>query len=154
MRYIFSLAIFLGLSAASAQDHWSAADLDTLTRELTGEAAENNSAVRDRIIDHGSYFAAMVYREPGPGFSESHSDWADVYFVSSGTATLITGGTIPNGRETAPGELRGSEISGGVRRTITRGDVVHIPAGMPHHVIVEPGNEIAYFILKIEATAR
>lgn len=128
--------------------------MDAFARTLAGEAGENNSAVIDRIIDHGNYFAAIVHREPGPGFSESHREWADVYFVSSGTGTLISGGTIVEGSETAPGEVRGTSIEGGKRQILNEGDIVHIPAGTPHHVITEPGNQLTYFIFKVKAEAQ
>ena len=133
-------------------DYWSAADLDGYAESLAERVGTNNSAVLDRIIDHGHYFAAIVHREPGPGFSESHRDWADVYFISSGGGTLIVGGTIPDGTETTPGEVRGSSIEGGTRQRLAEGDVLHIPAGTPHHVIVESGGQITYFIFKIQNT--
>jgi len=134
---------------AARHDYWRAADLDGFADSLAASVGANNSAVLDRIIDHDSYFAAIVHREPGPGFSESHDEWADVYFVSSGRGTLIVGGRIADAEETAPGEIRGTRIEGGTQRTLAEGDVVHIPAGTPHHVIVEPGNQITYFIFKV-----
>ena len=154
MRLATCLILLPLSTTALAQDFWSAAELDDFAKSLAANVGENNSAVLDRIIDHGCYFAAIVHREPGPGFSESHRDWADIYFVSSGTGTLIVGGTIPNGDETSPGEIRGTAIEGGTRRIIEEGDVVHIPAGTPHHVITEPGDQLTYFILKIQMNAR
>jgi mannose-6-phosphate isomerase-like protein (cupin superfamily) len=138
-----SAALLLSLPALTAEPgshgYWSAAELDG-GAELTG-----------RLIDETGYFGALAHREPGPGASELHRDWADIYFVTRGTATLIVGGTIPNPRETSPGELRGESIDGGMRRTLGVGDVVHIPAGTAHHVIVAPGSELDYFLVKVEA---
>ena len=122
-----------------SHDYWSAAALDRFG-ELPG-----------RLIDEKNHFAAIVHREPGPGFSESHRDWTDIYFVTGGRGTLVVGGSIPNARETDPGELRGESIEGGTRRTLGEGDVVHIPPGTAHHVIVEPGNELTYFLIKVQA---
>src|SRR5690606_4510358 len=104
-----------------------------------------------RIIDQGHYFAAIVHREPGPGFSESHDEWADVYFVTAGNASLVVGGTIVDAEETEPGEIRGTAIEGGTLQRLAEGDVVHIPAGTAHHVRVEPGEEVTYYILKVRA---
>jgi mannose-6-phosphate isomerase-like protein (cupin superfamily) len=151
-RLIFVLFLFSS-SIATAQEHWSADDLAEFTELLSGRVEANNAAILDRIIDHGNYFASIVHREPGPGFSESHRDWADLYFVTSGSASLTTGGTIAGGAETDPGEVRGSTINGGQTEQIAAGDVVHIPAGVPHHVIVNPGEEVTYFIFKIQALA-
>jgi mannose-6-phosphate isomerase-like protein (cupin superfamily) len=131
-------------------DYWSAAELAGYAESLSASVGANNSAVLDRIIDHGNYFAAIVHHEPGPGFSESHRDWADVYFVTSGNGILIVGGTIPDGTESAPGEIRGTAIDGGTRRDLAAGDVVHIPAGTAHHVITPPGQQITYFIFKVQ----
>lgn len=139
------------LLAQEAADfrYWSAFQLDNLGRSLSNEVGENNAAVLDRMIDYGHYFSALVHREPGPGFSESHAEWADVYFVTAGNATLFVGGTIPDGEETEPGEIRGETIEGATVQRLAEGDVVHIPAGTAHHVLVEPGEEVTYFILKI-----
>ncbi|MGD8324557.1 MAG: cupin domain-containing protein [Gammaproteobacteria bacterium] len=150
MRVSAFVLIIAFASPAWSDDFWSAAELDEFAVSLADDVGANNSAVLDRIIDHGSYFAAIVHREPGPGFSESHEEWADVYFVSSGKGTLVTGGTIPDGTETDPGEIRGTVIEGGTARTIAEGDVVHIPAGMPHHVMVADGDQITYYILKLK----
>jgi mannose-6-phosphate isomerase-like protein (cupin superfamily) len=130
--------------------YWSAFQLDNLGRSLAAQTGANNAAVLDRVIDYGNYFAAIVHREPGPGFSESHANWADVYFVASGNASLVVGGTILNGEETEPGEVRGTTIEGGTLQRLAEGDVVHIPAGTPHHVLVEPGEQITYFIFKVQ----
>jgi mannose-6-phosphate isomerase-like protein (cupin superfamily) len=132
-------------------EYWSAFQLDNLGRSLADQTGANNAAVLDRIVDYGHYFAAIVHREPGPGFSESHADWADVYFVTSGNASLIVGGTIPDGEETEPGEVRGTTIENGTLQRLAKGDVVHIPAGTPHHVLVEPGEQVTYFIFKVQA---
>jgi hypothetical protein len=132
----FTSLCALGAFAADVggHDYWSGETLDGYAAELARSVGANNSAVADRIIDHGHYFAAIVHREPGPGFSESHRDWADLYFVSSGTATLVVGGSIPDGTETAPGEIRGTSIQGGTRRTTASrvrrsrqsGDLLHL----------------------------
>ena len=131
--------------------YWSAFQLDNLGRSLAGEVGANNTALLDRIVDEGNYFAAIVHREPGPGFSEAHADWADIYFVTAGNASLIVGGTITDAEETEPGEFRGSMIDGGTLQRLAEGDVVHIPAGTAHHVRVEPGEQVTYFIVKIRA---
>jgi mannose-6-phosphate isomerase-like protein (cupin superfamily) len=137
--------LLFSLPAVTAEpgghDYWDAEQLDRFA-ELPG-----------RLIDGQGYFGVLAHREPGPGFSESHRDWTDIYFVTAGTATLVVGGSIPNARETDPGELRGESIQGGTRRTLSEGDVVHIPPGTAHHVIVAPGNELNYFLVKVQVAA-
>ena len=42
----------------------------------------------------------------------------------------------------------GSEIEGGVRFAITAGDLLHIPAKMPHAYLTSPGDHITYVLLR------
>jgi mannose-6-phosphate isomerase-like protein (cupin superfamily) len=138
--------------AAQAQapddhEYFSAAELDAYAAAM----AADGSAGPGRMVSEETYFAALSHRQPGSGSAESHRNWADVYFVSSGTGLLIVGGTIIGGEETGPGEIRGDSIDGGLRRTLTEGDVVHIPAGTAHHVIVAPGEQLTYVLFKIQS---
>ena len=70
-----------------------------------------------------------------------HDDTAESYVVISGSATLITGGTIVNGRRSAPDSevtttLNGPSCSGTMvgytTRNIKTGDVIVIPEHVPH----------------------
>ena len=147
MKYLLVM-IFFAAPLCFAQDFWTAAELDAMRDELSSSVGSNNAAIRDRMINEANYFSAMVHREPGPGFSESHADWVDMYFVTSGSASIVTGGEIVGATENTPGEIRGSSIEGGNVQRISEGDVVHIPVGVPHHVLVADGEEVSYFIFK------
>jgi mannose-6-phosphate isomerase-like protein (cupin superfamily) len=70
-----------------------------------------------------------------------HDDTAESYVVISGSATLITGGTVVNGRRSAPDNevttiLNGPSCSGTMvgytSREIKTGDIIIIPEGVPH----------------------
>jgi len=72
--------------------------------------------------------------------AEIHMEWTDVIYIQKGSATLVTGGrlsndttpkTFPDGRPFNETRM-GSSIIGGQSRRISVGDVVVIPAGMPH----------------------
>jgi hypothetical protein len=76
----------------------------------------------------------------GPG-GLYHDATTEVYVVTSGGGTLITGGTIANGRRSAADSevtttLNGPSCSGTMvgyaSREVKPGDVVIIPAGTPH----------------------
>ena len=144
------LALPLLAAGPSGYKYWSAAELKGYEKTLGSKiTATNKIAIDDKIIDFGSYFAAMVHRE-GNAPAEMHESWADVYLISSGSGTLEVSGTIPGGTRTAPGEIRGPSIVGGTRQKLAPGDVVHIPAKTPHNVLIEPGGQITYFILKVK----
>ena len=82
-----------------------------------------------------------------PGEVELHEKETDVFYVTDGEATVITGGTIVGGKQTAPGQIRGTRIEGGEAHHLTRGDVMVIPAGTPHWFKEVP-RSISYFVVK------
>lgn len=73
----------------------------------------------------------------------THDSQTESYIIVSGGGTLITGGHIVNGRRSAPDSdvtkvLNGPSCSGifagadVVKRVVKTGDVIIIPAGVPH----------------------
>jgi mannose-6-phosphate isomerase-like protein (cupin superfamily) len=100
-----------------------------------------------RVVDLGKYNLAVgvIHRgptKPGePAGGISHSDTTETYIILSGGGTLVTGGTIPNGKPAPPnsdvvkvlnGPSTGGRIEGGRSRTVAPGDVIIIPFGVPH----------------------
>ena len=47
------------------------------------------------------------------------------------------------------GEIRGKSINGGVTKRLAAGDIVHIPAKMPHRLSVEAGKVCTYLVFKV-----
>lgn len=86
-------------------------------------------------------------RRDAPGEAEVHFGESDVFYVLEGSASFVTGGKLVAARESAPGELRGSSIEGGQRRTLRQGDVVIVPAGMPHWFQAVEG-PFLYYVVK------
>ena len=87
-----------------------------------------------------------------PGQAEIHTLDTDVIYVVEGSATLITGGKVPDAKPIAPNELRGSKIEGGQEHHIGKGDVVIIPNGLPHQFSAVTG-ELHYFVCKPTAAS-
>ena len=67
-----------------------------------------------------------------PGQVEVHEKETDIFYIVEGNATLVTGGTMTGGRQTGPGQMRGTDVQGGQTRRLKKGDLVVIPAGIPH----------------------
>jgi len=84
----------------------------------------------------------------GPGQVEVHDKETDVFYVTDGEATFVTGGNMAGGKATEPGQLRGSSIQGGQSHHLTKGDVMVIPAGTPHWFKEVP-KSISYYVVKI-----
>jgi mannose-6-phosphate isomerase-like protein (cupin superfamily) len=86
-------------------------------------------------------------RRQGPGLVELHTQETDVFYIVDGTATFVTGGTMVDGKEVSPGQIRGTLITGGETHHLKKGDVIIVPNGTPHQFI-ETSNPFLYFIVK------
>jgi glc operon protein GlcG len=82
--------------------------------------------------DGGRNYMVHASHRESAGMAEVHEDDTDIIYVLSGSATLVTGGTVAGAAMTAPREIRGSGIHGGDTRTLTKGDVLIVPNGTPH----------------------
>jgi hypothetical protein len=84
------------------------------------------------------------------GEAELHNEWADEILVRSGTLTVVYGGTMspqhPFGKR--PGEFHSSTMEGGTTQVLHAGELMHIPAGVPHWVKVAPGESSCYLVVK------
>jgi quercetin dioxygenase-like cupin family protein len=78
---------------------------------------------------------------------EVHATEGDLFYVIEGDATLVTGGAVLGGRTTAPGQIRGSTITGGETHHLTKGDVMWVPAGVPHWFPQIP-KPLSYLLVK------
>ena len=84
------------------------------------------------------------------GVVEVHSRDTDIIYMLEGTATLVTGGTVIDGKTIEPEEIRARESTGGETRTVTKGDVIVIPHGTPHW-FKEVNGPINYYVVKVRS---
>lgn len=143
------LSVLAGAGAASpaaaeggGPAKFSAAQIDAMLGKTTGSSL---SATLPTGTDGPQ---VMVLRRTASGEAEIHERLDDVFVVRSGQATLTVGGMVSGGRDTAPGERRGGTINGGESVAIGAGDVLWIPAGTPHQVVIPEGGEVSYIVLK------
>lgn len=100
------------------------------------------------IATEGNRTFMLAHRE-GSGEAEWHEKQADIMVISAGEVTMVYGGTIVDGKTTQPGETRGPSIRGGTEVKLGPGDVLHIPAQVPHQMKLEPGKQVTYFVAKV-----
>lgn len=132
-----SLLTVLSVSAILAADPEGFAMYKGAEIKTRANAAklDENKAGLDRLGSWGNHGLLLVRRE-GDGAVEVHATQVDVITVLSGEGTLVVGGTVVDGKTTAPNEIRGKSITGGVRKPMAAGDVIHIPAKVPHQMLV------------------
>jgi uncharacterized protein GlcG (DUF336 family)/mannose-6-phosphate isomerase-like protein (cupin superfamily) len=87
-------------------------------------------------------------RRDKPGLAEIHTLDTDIIYVMEGTATFVTGGTAVDAKETAPNEIRGSRIEGGVTRQLSKGEVIIVPNNTAHW-FKEVNGEFLYYTIKV-----
>ncbi len=99
------------------------------------------------LFDASSKYMVHASHRDKAGVVEVHEQDADIIYVLDGSATFVTGGEMVGGKVTGPGEIRGSDIKGGDTRTISKGDVIIVPAGTPHWFKEVPG-PLNYYVVK------
>jgi glc operon protein GlcG len=116
-------------------------------RHVDGDAVRAAFAQGAPLVETSGY-KVHASRRDAPGEAEIHQTDTDVFYVLSGAATFVTGGTVPDAKPTAPHELRGAAIEGGEVRALRAGDVVTVPAGVPHwfRAVAEP---MTYYVVKV-----
>jgi mannose-6-phosphate isomerase-like protein (cupin superfamily) len=109
-----------------------------------------------RVIDAGGHYlgVAMVRRTSADQNALVHDKIDEIYYVLEGGGTMITGGALVNGKQTpssptiGPG-WSGSSIKAGQSRRVNAGDVVIIPAGMPH-MFSQLDGTIRYLVYRVD----
>ncbi len=105
--------------------------------------------VASEIVSTDGNRTFMVAHREGSGLAELHDKQADIMTISVGEVTMVYGGSIVDGKTTAPGETRGPSIRGGTEVRLGPGDVLHIPAGVAHQMKLAPGAKVTYFVTKV-----
>jgi hypothetical protein len=129
---------------------WTSAELRQRDEALSKKIGADHSA-RETLADYGDHRFRLLYRD-ADGFPEQHDNIIDVVMVQSGEGTLLLGGKMLGSRASSgAGEYVGTGIEGGEQHRLGPGDVVHIPARIPHSFLVPAGKHITYVLVKFPA---
>jgi len=129
---------------------------DTAVRHLSGKELSDvlkkgltPGALVSQVIlaKHPTYLIYMTTRDKS-GQSEVHQNWNDNIFIQDGETNFVVGGAATDAKEREPGKLRGSSISGGKTVVLHAGDYLFVPAGVPHQMIVQPGQRATFLDFK------
>lgn len=131
---LMSAALLLGAVPATAQtapaDAASAAEIRAKVAAMAARMGKSTFAYEPLVKD-GETVAALEYWK-APGKPAVHPDEAEYALVIEGSGTLVSGGTMADAKESRPGLVEGSRINGGTTRRLGPGDVILVPAGVPH----------------------
>jgi glc operon protein GlcG len=135
----------IGAEAAAAAAQMGRGDATFFSRD----SVETKFEIGGLLLDRPGY-KLDAGRRVAPGEVEYHERVADLMRVVQGVATVVTGGEMLDAREVGPGELRARAIEGGTTHTLAEGDVLAVPAGVPHQ-FVAVSDPFLYFVVKVEA---
>ena len=109
---------------------FSAADLQAALAKLPADRPASSV----RVFSLDPYNVAVEQRQPRPQGAASHADRAELFFVIDGAGTLLTGGTISDGKASGV-NTQGTTITGGTRIEFKKGDFIMVPSGVPHQFV-------------------
>jgi mannose-6-phosphate isomerase-like protein (cupin superfamily) len=133
-------------------DHWTQAILLERAAYLRKLAKFGDGQASETLKEYPQHKTMLSFRSRD-GEAELHERFADIFVVLAGQATLVTGGTVAAARTVGPGETRGERVEGGVRQELRAGDVAHVPAGVPHQMLVASDRTFTAFVVKVEESA-
>ena len=145
------VVVFLTCATASGQSRTApvvgitSAEIEAVLKHTGPEGTGTDRQIR--VADLGSYQVGVGILRRGPTkpgapiAAITHSQVTEVFYIVSGSGTIVTGGPVENDRPFPPetefvrlavGPSSGGVFKGGDRRRIAAGDVVIVPAGVPH----------------------
>jgi mannose-6-phosphate isomerase-like protein (cupin superfamily) len=146
-----ALAIPCGAQRSNKADVFSGRDVTSQLSALV-QAAKGPGSSGATLGDYKSHSIKLSTRTASGG-AEVHAHYDDIFFVTGGKATMVTGGSVVNAKTDTDGETKGSRIENGQSETIAKGDVVHIAAGTPHQLILAPGGTYSSIVVKVRESS-
>jgi uncharacterized protein GlcG (DUF336 family)/mannose-6-phosphate isomerase-like protein (cupin superfamily) len=143
----------VAIAGAEAAKQFTASDSTTSSRPTVSyfpkekvDASFSEGAV---LFEPGGDYAIHTSRRDSPGTVEIDEKDSDLIYVVKGSATFITGGTLLDGKTVAENEIRGTKLNGGEAQRLVTGDVIIVPAGVPHW-FKEVQAPFLYYTVKVQ----
>jgi len=114
-------------------------------RLATEAAADPHHFAVKQLSDFANEAFLLVHRE-ADGQVEWHETQVDVFFVQSGSATLVAGGTLLNGELSRLMRSATAPFKVAPVRKLSAGDVVRIPARVPHQLVLDGAHEFTILL--------
>jgi mannose-6-phosphate isomerase-like protein (cupin superfamily) len=138
---LLALTASSGIASASAQESRaratdpsgfaSGADVQAQLREMLAAMKPDQGFMWRPLVRDGATVAAIeIWKKPGrPAVHPAEAEYA---IVLEGSGTLVFGGVMADPKISNANLVEGSRIEGGTTRPLGPGDVILIPAGVPH----------------------
>ena len=143
MKFLPALAMLLTMAVVVTADGVPTVVTYVPHDKVSATMVKGGSIINDRGL-------VVLANRRGAGEVEVHEKTNHVFIIVEGEATFITGGTLVNARDTAPGQRRAASVEGGETHHLTKGDVITIPAKTPHWFKEVPTQTIAYYAVNLD----
>ncbi|MEP6731068.1 MAG: hypothetical protein ABJE10_10545 [bacterium] len=90
----------------------------------------------------------QLIRRAASSKPEVHARWDDLMIVRSGTGVVLTGDSLVGSSYRAPGERAGGSFVNSHEIVVHTGDMIRIPAAVPHAVLVSSTQPLEYVLIK------
>ena len=118
-------------AAPAAQLFAAAGDVSALAARAKSEIKTGQPMTALPIVQLAPYRANLEYRV-AVGPASVHEKEAELFYVLEGSGTVVTGGTLTEGKRTNPENQSGTGVQGGASRKVAKGDFILVPENTPH----------------------
>lgn len=141
LALVMLMTMSFGIASASAQtrapeapggrEFASDTELRGQIQAMLAEMKPDQGFMWRPLVRDGARIAALeIWKRPGR--PAVHPDEAEYAIVIEGTGTLVSGGTLVDAAPRNATLVEGSRIENGTTRALGPGDVILVPAGVPH----------------------
>lgn len=125
---------------------WTMAEMTAVAQELAA-----NKGTTHRFFGEKNY-NLEVRRLVGPQPILQHAKKSDFMVIQDGEGTFMSGGELVKGKAGGEdaGDMRGESIRGGASRVLKAGDVMFVPAGLPHG-FVETRDHVTFIMIRFDS---
>jgi len=144
-------------SASTSSVFISAEEItDTLKASIANNVVDQPIKAMDVVAPSGHRASIAMLRRTRPETSALiHNRVTEIYQITEGSGTLVTGGTLEGATATDltrlnAGPSQTGTHKGGDSRHVKPNDVIIVPAGTPHRFSVLDGPSITYLVYRFE----
>ena len=127
---------------------WSAMVVEEVADRLEASLGDK-SLVWETVGNYDGHSVYLVLRGK-TGNAEIHETESDVQISVRGRAISVIGGELVDAEQLPRKQIRGSAIQGGTQQELEPGDLMHIPPGLPHHLLIDASEPYMYLLIKID----
>ncbi len=135
-------------AAPAPQMFMNQKDIMALIEKAKADRKGEQAMVPEAILLLAPYRAMLEYR-PITAPAALHEKDDELMVVIQGTGNIITGGTIVDSKRVNSANFSGPSISGGTTRAVGVGDMLIVPANVPHQIVPTGGAPIVLMTLHI-----